>query len=77
MKFRIIGSVKDEEVIASGKKIRELRRLNKIYGEGKWRKMKGNATIELDNGSKYMAEIHWYEAHGLGKKEYKIKRFIK
>jgi len=77
MKFKIVGLIEDEEIIASGKKIRELKRLIKIYGEGKWRKMKGSATIELDNGSKHMAEIHWYEAHGIGKKEYKIKSFIK
>lgn len=76
MKFRIIGKVEDKKVIASGNKIKELRRLNKVYGEGNWRKIKGNSMIELEDGSKYQAEIHWYEAHGIGKKEYKIKRFL-
>lgn len=60
MKFKIVGKVEDQEVIASGNKIKEIRRLNKIYGEGKRRKMKGNVTIELEDGMKYQAEIHWY-----------------
>ena len=76
MKFKIIGTISDIEIVATGKSIKELRRLKKIYGEGRWRKLKGNATIELEDGSKYLAEVHWYEAHGIGKKEYKIKKFI-
>ena len=76
MKFRIVGKVVDKKVIASGNKIKELRRLTKICGEGKWRKIKGIAMVELEDGSKYQAEIHWYEAHGVGKKENKIKRFL-
>ena len=76
MKSKIIGTLSDIEIVATGKKIKELRRLRKVYGEGKWRKLKDNATIELENGSKYLAEIHWYEAHGIGKKELKIKKFI-
>ncbi len=76
MKFKIVGSIDKIKVVASGKNIKELRRLKKVYGEGRWRKLKGNATIELENGSKYLVEIHWYEAHGIGKKEFKIKKFI-
>ena len=76
MKFRIIGTLSDIEIVATGKKIKELRRLKKVYGEGRLRKLKGNANIELENGLKYLAEIHWYEAHGIGKKEFKIKKII-
>jgi hypothetical protein len=76
MRFKIIGTLSNIEVIATGKKIKELKRLNKVYGEGRWRKLKGNATIEVENGTKYLVELHWYEAHGIGKKEYKIKKFL-
>jgi hypothetical protein len=76
MRFKIIGTLSNIEVIATGKKIKELKRLNKVYGEGRWRKLKGNATIEVENGSKYLVELHWYEAHAVGKKEYKIKKFL-
>lgn len=76
MKFKIIGSIHNQEVIATGKKIREFQRLKKIYGFSKWRKMKGIAKIEMDDHSIFSAEIHWYEAHGIGKKEYKIKKFL-
>ncbi len=77
MKFKIIGSIHNQQIIATGKKIREFQRLKKIYGIGKWRKMKGIAKIELNDHSILSAEIHWYEAHGMGKKEYKIKKFLK
>lgn len=76
MKFKIVSTLSGIKVISTGRKIKELKRLNKIYGQGRWRKLKGNATIELEDGSKYLAEIHWYEAHGIGKKEYKIKKFL-
>jgi len=76
MKFKIIGSINNQEVIATGKKIREFQRLKKIYGVGKWRKMKGIAKIEMDDHSIFSAEIHWYEAHVIGKKEYKIKKIL-
>ena len=74
--FKIINDIEFIEIIAKGKSIRELKRLKKVYGEGKWRKMKGIADIELDNGKIVKAEIHWYESHGIGKKEFKIKRII-
>lgn len=76
MSFRITNSIIEIEVIAKGRQIRELRRLIKAHGKGRWRKLKGIATIELPDGRIRKAEIHWYEAHGLGKKEIKIKRFL-
>ncbi len=76
LNFRIAGSISAIEVIARGRQIRELRRLIKAHGKGRWRKLKGIATIELPDGRIRKAEIHWYEAHGLGKKEIKIKRFL-
>jgi hypothetical protein len=63
-------------VIASGHSIRELPRLRKLYGDGRWRKLKGVARILVPGGTMRLAEIHWYEAHGIGKKEFKIKRFV-
>jgi len=74
--FEIIGDITDEEVIAIGNSIRDLPRLRKLYGDGRWRKMKGIATIQLRNGRIRKAEIHWYEAHGIGRKEYKRKRYL-
>jgi hypothetical protein len=74
MHFKIIGPITDAEVIATGTAIRERKRLWKMYGKGRWRKMKGTALVEFADSSTLSAEIHWYEAHGIGKKEYKIKR---
>lgn len=76
MHFEIIGTITDIELIASGRKIRELKRLQKIYGKGRWRKLKGTANVILSNGNKINAEIHWYEAHGIGKKETKLKHVL-
>ena len=76
MHFEIIGEISDVETFASGSGIRELPRLRKIYGRGNWRKRKGVARIRLNDGSERLAELHWYEAAGIGKKEYKIKRYI-
>jgi hypothetical protein len=76
LNFRVTSLIIEIEVIAKGRQIRELRRLIKAYGKGRWRKLKGIATIELPDGRIRKAEIHWYEAHGLGKKEIKIKRFL-
>lgn len=73
--IEILGPISQREIISSGHSIRELPRLRKLYGDGHWRKLKGVARI-LVNGTIRMAEIHWYEAHGIGKKEFKIKRFI-
>jgi hypothetical protein len=76
MHFRIIGEITDIETFATGRKIRELSRLRKFYGRGRWRKRKGNARIRLNDGSEHFAEVHWYEATGIGRKEFKIKRFL-
>ena len=76
MDFRIVGTVASIEVIATGKKIRELTRIRKAYGPGRWRKLKGTARVIFKDGSTARAEIHWYEAHGIGKKEFKIKRLL-
>jgi hypothetical protein len=75
--FEIVGPLVDVETIATGRGIRELRRLRKTYGNGRWRKRKGIARIRLADGSIHTAEIHWYEAHGFGKKEAKIKHLIR
>jgi len=76
MYFEIIGEVTGQEIIATGLSIRELSRLNKVYGKGRWRKMKGYADILLKGGFRKTAEVHWYEAHGIGKREFKIRRFL-
>ncbi len=64
------------ETIAIGSRIRDISRLRKQYGSGRWRKLKGMATVKLQNGHVRTAELHWYEAHGIGKKKMKIKRFL-
>ena len=76
MHFKIVGRISDVETIASGTAIRERKRLWKTYGKGRWRKLKGTAKVEFTDGSECEAEIHWYEAHGIGAKEYKIKRIV-
>lgn len=74
--FEVIGEVTDIEVIASGRGIKRLKHLRKRYRGRRWRKLKGNATVRLVSGSLRKVEIHWYEAHGVGKKGLKIKRFL-
>jgi hypothetical protein len=76
MHFQILGEITDVETFATGREIRELPRLRKFYGRGRWRKRKGNARIRLNDGSVHFAEVHWYEATGVGRKEFKIKRFL-
>jgi len=73
----IVGEIEHIEIIALGKSIRELARLEKVYGKGRWRKLKGIARVRLPNGNIVSAEIHWYEANGIGRKEYKIKNLIR
>ena len=73
MDFEVIGDITNIEVIATGTGIRDRTRLQKQYGRGKWRKLKGIAQVQLPNGSIRLAEIHWYEAHGIGRKEFKLK----
>jgi len=72
----IIGEVRDVRVIAVGKSIRDLARMRRLYGPGRWRKLKGIATVRLTGGRLRLAELHWYEAHGIGKKEIKRKRYL-
>lgn len=76
MDFEIIGEISAVETIAVGNRIRELPRLRKVYGPGRWRKVKGIAVIRLASGTIRKAELHWYEAHGIGKKEIKRKRYL-
>ena len=76
MHFEIIGEIESIETIASGGRIRDIMRLRKQYGSAKWRKLKGIAKVRLQNGGIRRAEIHWYEAHGIGKKKLKIKRML-
>ena len=76
MDFEIIGDISHAETFAAGSSIREIARLRKFYGRGRWRKRKGIARIRLSDGTTRLAELHWYEAHGIGRREFKIKRYI-
>lgn len=76
MYFEILGTITDVQTIAIGGAIRELRRLRRDYGPGRWRKRKGVATIRLGDGTVCRAELHWYEAHGVGRREVKVKRIL-
>ncbi len=76
MHFEIISDIKGVEIIAIGNSIRELPRLKKFYGEGRWRKLKGIAKVRLPNKTIHTAKIHWYEASSMGKKEIKIKSLL-
>jgi hypothetical protein len=76
MDFEIIGEVTHAETFAVGSSIREIARLRKRFGPGRWRKRKGIARVRLSDGSIRLAEIHWYEAHGIGRKQFKIKQYI-
>jgi hypothetical protein len=76
MDFEIIGELTNVQTFATGSSIREIGRLRKFYGRGRWRKRKGVARVRLSDGTVRIAEIHWYEAHGIGRKEFKIKLYI-
>jgi hypothetical protein len=76
MYFEIVGPIANIERIAVGTSIRQLARLRRRYGRGRWRKLKGIAMIRLEDGELRRAEIHWYEAHGVGRVRHKIKRFV-
>ncbi|MGB7451591.1 MAG: hypothetical protein WBM36_05650 [Lysobacterales bacterium] len=76
MNFKIVGKIEQERTIAAGSKIREIARLRKVYGQGRWRKRKGIAKIQFQDGTTRTAEVHWYEATGIGRKEYKIKYIV-
>ena len=76
MYFEVSGRINDIEVIASGHGVRILALLQKRYGRGRWRKLKGVANVRLSDGTIRLAEIHWFEAHGIGKKMMRIKRYL-
>ncbi|HSE86177.1 MAG TPA: hypothetical protein VLJ79_08165 [Candidatus Binatia bacterium] len=76
MHFEIVGKITDIEPIAIGTQIRILPVLRKRYGRGRWRKLKGRATVRLFNGTIRRAEVHWFEAHGIGKRKIRIKQFL-
>ena len=77
MKFELVGEIHDVEVIASGRGIRDLHVLTKLFGPGNWRKLKGFAMVRFANGTVAEAEVHWYEAHGIGKRLMKVKRVLR
>ncbi|MEK6409804.1 MAG: hypothetical protein AABN34_23000 [Acidobacteriota bacterium] len=74
--FEIIGRIEQIETIGVGTRIHEIKRLRKVFGEGRWRKLKGIATVRLENGTIHRVELHWYEAHGIGRKKLKIKDYL-
>ena len=73
MDFELLGPISDIQSIAIGRGVREHARLRRRYGTGRWRKLKGIARVRLIDGTIHTAEVHWYEAHGIGRKELKIK----
>jgi len=76
MTLEVVGEMTEIETIAVGSSIRELSRLRRLYGKGRWRKMKGRALVRLRSGRLRLAELHWYEAHGIGKKDLKRKGYL-
>jgi hypothetical protein len=76
MPFEIVGEISQIQTIAAGPGIRNLQRLRRLYGRGRWRKLKGVALVRLSSGAIRKAELHWYEAHGIGRKEIKRKRYV-
>jgi hypothetical protein len=74
--FEIIGEIEEIETMAIGGRIRDIMRIQKQFGRGKWRKLKGVAQVKLQSGHIRKAELHWYEAHGIGKRKMKIKKFL-
>jgi hypothetical protein len=74
--FELVGQISETETIAVGSSIRELSQLRARFGSGRWRKRKGVANVRLSDGTIRLAEVHWYEAHGIGKVRMKIKRYL-
>ncbi len=77
MEFKILGEIRNIETIAKGRGVYIRRYLERTYGKGRWRKMKGVATVQFADNTIYEAEIHWFEAHGIGRKDFKIKKVIR
>lgn len=76
MRFVIVGHISEIETIASGRGVKIRQRLMRIHGRGKWRKRKGIATVRLPGGAARRVELHWYEAHGIGRRDFKIKKYL-
>lgn len=76
MQFEIVGAIEQIETIASGASVKIRQYLRKVHGRGRWRKRKGNSTVRLANGKLRRVELHWYEAHGIGKRDFKIKAYL-
>jgi len=76
VEFEIVGDIEHVETIASGPSVKIRSFLRKKYGRGRWRKRKGEATVRLPNGNLRRVELHWYEAHGIGKRDLKIKHYL-
>ena len=76
MAIEILGTISDIELIAVNRSIRILAKLQKRYGKGRWRKLKGIANVRLNDGTIRLAEVHWFEAHGIGKRKMRIKRYL-
>lgn len=74
--FRLRSEITNIRVIAVGRAIRDLAKLKKVHGKGRWRKLKGTALVELDTGEIIQAELHWYEAHGMGRRDMKVKQVL-
>jgi hypothetical protein len=77
VKFEILGEIRDIETIATGRGVYIRRYLDRAYGKGRWRKRKGRASVQLADGTVCEAEIHWFEAHGVGRKDFKIKKVFR
>ena len=76
MHFEIIGEIENVQTIAIGGGIRDIMRLQRQFGPGRWRKLKGAARVRFASGNIHLVELHWYEAHGIGRKKLKVKRFL-
>ena len=76
MEFEILGEISDIQTIAKGRGVYIRRYLERVYGKGRWRKMKGIATVRFSDGTIFEAEVHWFEAHGVGRRDFKIKKAI-
>jgi hypothetical protein len=76
VKFEVVGDIEQAETIASGRGVKIRSLLRKIHGRGRWRKRKGIATVRLANGKLRRVELHWYEAHGIGKRDFTIKQYV-
>lgn len=77
MTFKVLSEIRDIDTIATGRGVDIRRYLNQTYGKGHWRKLKGKATVQLTDGTICEADIHWFEAHGIGRKDFKIKRILR